>query len=562
MESTLVIKRVPIDELHLDPANARQHGPENLEAITASLKRFGQAEPLVVQKSSGRVVGGNGRLVAMKKIGWTDADVVEVDIDDLDATALGIALNRTGELAEWDEETLAKLLSNLKEADALDGVGYDDTEIDALLDEVNDNSVVVIEDVAPEEPPEKPVSRTGDLWILGDHRLLCGDSTKPEDVERVLDGEKAALLATDPPYCVDYTGDNRPGDSGKDWSDTYRDTKKLVVNKKEARLVRRIFRRFCEIGSTTQLARELNDAGHTTKAWITEKEKTTGGRRWNKSHIYRLLNNQKYIGKVDHRGTTYEGEHDAIVPQSLWDEAHAILATNNRNRGNRTRSETPALLKGILMCGHCDCSMGATFTQKSGRIYRYYVCLKASKYGYRNCPVKTVAAGEIEAALIDQLRAVLRSPEIITRTLREAKLLEAEETHRLRTEGATLEEELCDLREKATRLVKVGDSSKETLAGELGRTADDLEETREKLESTRSQALALETNPVSEREVIEALQELDTIWEELFPLEQQRLVSLVVERVVVNEDGLEVRMEGDGLRSIVAELTDVEAKKG
>src|SRR5512139_3076546 len=113
-EPHLSVKRVPLDSLHLDPANARTHGPENLEAIVGSLKRFGQAEPLVVQKKSGRVIGGNGRLLAMRKLDWKDCDIVEVDVDDLTATALAIALNRTSDLAEWNDESLAKLLQELK----------------------------------------------------------------------------------------------------------------------------------------------------------------------------------------------------------------------------------------------------------------------------------------------------------------------------------------------------------------------------------------------------------------------------------------------------------------
>ena len=97
----LAIRRVPVDSLHLDPSNARVHGEENLAAIEGSLRRFDQVEPLVIQKSSGRVIGGNGRLVAMRKLGWKECDIVELDIDDLQATALGIALNRSGELASW-----------------------------------------------------------------------------------------------------------------------------------------------------------------------------------------------------------------------------------------------------------------------------------------------------------------------------------------------------------------------------------------------------------------------------------------------------------------------------
>jgi len=223
MEKTLTIKRVPVDASHLDPANARAHGPENLDAIVASLSRFGQAEPLVVQKSTGRVIGGNGRLVAMRKLGWTQCDVVEIDIDDMAATALGIALNRTGELAEWDEETLGRLLSELREADALDGVGYSDDDIDSLLAELEDDVPADLDDAGPGEPPEDPVTRPGDLWILGEHRLLCGDSTNALDLGRLMAGETASLMATDPPYCVDYTGDDRPEGSGKDWSHVYRE---------------------------------------------------------------------------------------------------------------------------------------------------------------------------------------------------------------------------------------------------------------------------------------------------------------------------------------------------
>lgn len=108
----LKITRVPIDSIFEDPANARLHGERNLESIIGSLRRFGQVEPLVVRKGDGRIIGGNGRHVAMKALGWKECDVVEVDVTDSAATALGIALNRTAELAEWNEETLAQLLSS------------------------------------------------------------------------------------------------------------------------------------------------------------------------------------------------------------------------------------------------------------------------------------------------------------------------------------------------------------------------------------------------------------------------------------------------------------------
>ncbi len=228
MEATLTILRVPLSTLHQDPANARTHPDRNMTAIRESLARFGQAEPLVVQKGTRRVIGGNGRLAAMRAMGWQEADVVELELNDVQAAALGIALNRTGELAEWDTGALTKILGSLQELDALDGVGFDAAELSELVQQLEDEKAPSeIDDQGPEAPPVTPVSRPGDLWTLGDHRLLCGDSGSAADVARLLDGEQAKLWAHDPPYCVNYTGNDRPihdgKPSGKDWSHVYRE---------------------------------------------------------------------------------------------------------------------------------------------------------------------------------------------------------------------------------------------------------------------------------------------------------------------------------------------------
>ena len=218
----LVVRKVPIESLRPDPANPRTHDELNLDAIKGSLARFGQAEPLILQAGTLRIIAGHGRLTAMRALGWTECEVVELDVTDLEATALGIALNRSGELASWDDGTLARLLSELRSADAIDGLGFDDAEIDALLAQLELDTAGPVDDPGPDEPPATPVSCVGDLWHLGSHRLLCGDATNSTDVTRVVDGKLAALCATDPPYLVDYTGE-RPNDSGKDWTDSYRE---------------------------------------------------------------------------------------------------------------------------------------------------------------------------------------------------------------------------------------------------------------------------------------------------------------------------------------------------
>lgn len=212
MESTLTIRRARIEDLILDPANARTHGSENLAAIEGSLRRFGQAEPLVIQASTQRVIGGNGRLAVMRQLGWAECDVVELDVDDLTATSLGIALNRTSELAAWDEGALAKLLASLRDQQALDGTGYSPEQVDALIAAALAEERSGLEDPGPGEPPEHPASRPGDLWLIGDHKLLCGDSLNAEHMARLMNGETAMLLATDPPYLVDYDGMNHPAE--------------------------------------------------------------------------------------------------------------------------------------------------------------------------------------------------------------------------------------------------------------------------------------------------------------------------------------------------------------
>ena len=177
--------------------------------------------------------------------------------------------------------------------------------------------------------------------------------------------------------------------------DVDREQKRLVVNLEEAELVRHIFTRFVETGSTTELAKELNAAGYRTKSWVTKKGSRHEGVAWNLGHIYRLLNNALYIGEVTHRGKRYPGEHDPIVPRRLWEQAHAILARNYRARGAQTRTKTTALLRGIIRCAHCDRGMGPTYTRRRGKMYRYYLCVGAAKNGRDECPVRTVPAGDV-----------------------------------------------------------------------------------------------------------------------------------------------------------------------
>ncbi len=193
------LEKRSVKDLSSDPANARKHSDRNIESIMASLRRFGQQKPIVVDKSN-VVRAGNGTLEAAKRLGWETIAVVQSDLTGADMSAYAIADNRTAELAEWDDEILKATLEGLDDA-LRDAAGFDLKELDEILKEPQE----VTEDDVP-EPPVDPITKPGDLWILGEHRLLCGDSTKAEDVERLMDGVKADMMFTDPPYGVNYEG--------------------------------------------------------------------------------------------------------------------------------------------------------------------------------------------------------------------------------------------------------------------------------------------------------------------------------------------------------------------
>ena len=252
------------------------------------------------------------------------------------------------------------------------------------------------------------------------------------------------------------------------------ENRKLLVDDQAATHVRWIFARFIEIGSCTVLAREVAERGIFTPR----------GNEIDKKYLYRLLNNRAYIGEAVHKGDSYPGEHSAIIDHEMWDKVHAILQESPRKRASRTRADTPALLKRLLF-GPDGAAFSPTHTHKGGKLYRYYVSQTVMKHGGGACPIGRVPAGEIEATLIDQLRAVFRQPEI--------------------------------------------------LAGKW-------------------KAARVKNSDITEADTRAALQQLDPMWDELFPAEQARIVALLIKRVDIGTDGLNVRLRVDGLGGLARQM--------
>lgn len=197
----------PLASLRVDPRNPRQHPPGQIEKLMRSIAEFGWTVPILVDGAD-LVIAGNGRLVAARRLGLETAPVIVVDdLTPAARRAYQLADNRIPLDGVWDEELLALEMQDLRLSEFdLDLTGFESVEVDRLLAELqSEDEGSGLEDLAP-EPPERPVTEAGDVWLLGGHRLLCGDATQPESIERALDGSLADMVFTDPPYNVDYQG--------------------------------------------------------------------------------------------------------------------------------------------------------------------------------------------------------------------------------------------------------------------------------------------------------------------------------------------------------------------
>jgi site-specific DNA recombinase len=251
--------------------------------------------------------------------------------------------------------------------------------------------------------------------------------------------------------------------------------RKLVVNNVDAKLVRSMFQRFLRIGSATTLAREL----------ISENTRNKYGKLIDKGMLYKLLNNPVYVGVAMHKGISYPGEHVGIIDRKTWDKVQARFQQSPRKRAASTRAQTPSLLKGIIF-GPTGAAMSPTHTRKNGRLYRYYLSQTVLKQGSGDCPVARVPAAEIEKIVIDQVRILLLSPEIIGQTWRSARK---------------------------------------------------------------------SINSLTESEVRNSLQTFDPLWSQLFPAEQSRIIQLLVERIDVLIDRVDIKLRIAGITSLIGELT-------
>ena len=325
---------------------------------------------------------------------------------------------------------------------------------------------------------------------------------------------------------------------------------KLVVNKAEARRVREIFELFIERGSLIPTVRELNKRGWHNKTWTNRAGRTTGGRPFDKPTLYRLLCNVVYLGKITHGDHVYAGEHEAIVPQDLFDRVQSTLRRNKNIGGKHVRNKHNTLLKGLVRCNHCGCGMSHHFTTKNGTTrYRYYVCNNAQKRGWSSCPSASVPAPAMEKFVVDQLREVGRNSAVFRRVLHAAQEQITTAIDELKIARGQAEDRVraihAEIREIAPRAGTMGEA-----ADRLATLQDDLRDAEQEVTRVGSQMINLERRLVNDEQIAQAIEKFDPVWNSLSPTEQASVVHLLVEQV--NYDGknetVSVVFRASGLR--------------
>ena len=199
------VEYVSIDKIKPYSKNARKHSDESVEVIANSIKEFGMADPIAVWGKDNIIIEGHGRLLALKQLGYDKAPIIHLDyLTDEQRRAYTLAHNKTSEFSDWDIDLLGEELADIFDIDMTD-FGFD-------FAEEEEEEVEVIEDEVPEVPTE-PKAKLGDIYQLGNHRLMCGDSTSVTDVEKLMNGRKADLVFTDPPYGMKKENDGVANDN-------------------------------------------------------------------------------------------------------------------------------------------------------------------------------------------------------------------------------------------------------------------------------------------------------------------------------------------------------------
>jgi site-specific DNA recombinase len=332
---------------------------------------------------------------------------------------------------------------------------------------------------------------------------------------------------------------------------------KLVVNTDEAARVLAIFNAYLEKGSLLAVVDDLRRAGLTTKSWTSRTGRTWRGAIFDKTALSRLLRNHAVAGLLEYRGEVYPGEHAAILPLETWQRVQEMLARNARSGGTEVRNKSGAMLKGTLKCAPCQSAKKPTHTTRKGRKYRYYACVRSQKLGVTMCPTRSVAAGDIEAFVVERIRGIASDPALVAETVAQARLQQRAEVAALEAERDRRAADVRDVNEEIQRLVAdAGARTGDRISGKLADLQERLRSAESALTVAEEKRRAAGDAEIDEADLKAALLGFDEIWNALFPRERERIVRLLFESIEYDGATEEVHFNfrPSGIRALSGEF--------
>jgi len=307
---------------------------------------------------------------------------------------------------------------------------------------------------------------------------------------------------------------------------------RLVVNAREAARVREIFQMYLTKESLLPVVAELALRQWVNKKRVTKSGKTLGGRPFDKATLYVLLTNPVLVGKVSHKSALYDGEHDPIVEQEVFDRVQVLLKHNGRTGGVEIRNKHGALLRGLLRCKHCDRAMTHTFSGggRRAKAYRYYRCVRAIKSGATSCPSGSLPAQEIERVVVDEVRGLATDGGLLDRVLSEAQSSIEADRAAATTERDGLRREIAHHHRELSRLATEGAATSEVTA-RIAELHERLADAEQRMPELEARIRDLEQQAISRAEAEAAFADFATLWQNLIPREQARLLRLLISAV-------------------------------
>jgi site-specific DNA recombinase len=271
------------------------------------------------------------------------------------------------------------------------------------------------------------------------------------------------------------------------------------------------------------------------KQWITKQGRRGGGGPITKNTLIRLLSNVTYCGMVKHRGTIYPGEHEAIVEDFIFKEAQELLRVTGGNGSRDSRSRYSGFLKGLLYCIPCNAGMIPTYTKKrSGRIYRYYVCVTAQNQGWAACPTKSVNAHDLETFVVAQLHSIMQDNELVDNIICQAReQLDCQKQEHTK-EQAALKQRLRTLHSQIKDLVsRSGTDATDGLhiADRLADYHDQVRSIEHRLREIANEMKAIGSESIDPSDLKSALNQFTPIWDSLRLQEKHRIMHLLIEGI-------------------------------